>query len=210
MSVLSGLVAQSPAVVLSPHVDDEVLGCFSFLKKGTTVVYGGIEDRPSRAQRVAERALSVDALGFDTEDLDQPVNGYDVNALIPLFEEAVDRLRPSVVLLPCPSYNQDHRAFYDAALVATRPHDARWNPPTVLVYEQPHSITWPYGDNGVPNVFIPIDIEAKLEAYARYASQVRGHRSPETVRAIAAVRGAHASVPNAEAFHALRIVWEPS
>ena len=55
-------------------------------------------------------------------------------------------------------------------------------------------------------MFVEIDAEAKLAAYARYASQVRGHRSPECVRALAALRGAAIGRPAAEGYRALRIV----
>jgi hypothetical protein len=51
-----------------------------------------------------------------------------------------------------------------------------------------------------------LDIEKKLLAYKMYNSQIRGHRSFETVEALARLRGAHICVPFAEAYFAKRIV----
>ena len=199
---------EHPVVIFSPHVDDEVLGCFSFLAPGTLVVFGGVEarERIPREERLEELRRSADALGFAWRLLDNEVNRYDGAALIAPFEAAIADARPHTVLLPIRSYNQDHRAVHDAALVATRPHDTNPRVDRVLAFEQPHSELWPYEPHAKPTLHRPIDIDAKLEAYARYASQVRGHRSPATVAALAALRGAEVGEPHAEAFHVLRLL----
>ena len=193
-------------VIFSPHIDDEVLGCFSFLKPGTHVVFGGVEERPSisREGRIEELESSCEALGFTYELHDFPVNHYEQDLLIAPFEAVLEKTRPDTVLLPIRSYNQDHRAVHDAAWVATRPHDANWRVDRVLGFEQPHSEIWPYETHALPGCFKSIDIAAKLQAYKRYRSQVRGHRSLDTVAALAAMRGATIGVAGAEAFHVYR------
>ena len=195
-------------LIFSPHVDDEVLGCFAFLHPQSHVLYGGVEERPTIpcSQRLAELEESAAHLGFGWTLLENTVNHYAAADLISPMETLIDQYHPHTVLLPEPSYNQDHRAFYDAGLVATRPHDTHGLVPEVLVYEQPHSVMWAHTQQPDPTVFVPINIEHKLAAYARYTSQVRGHRSPETVAALAALRGAQIMVPHAEAFHARRLV----
>lgn len=195
-------------LIFSPHVDDEVLGCFAFLHARTHVLFGGVEERPTipRAVRLEELNASAENLGFSWTLLENCVNQYITADLIAPMESRIDHYRPQTVLLPEPSYNQDHRAFYDAGMVATRPHDTHWLVPEVLVYEQPHSRMWPHTQQNDPTVFLPINIKEKLKAYARYASQVRGHRSPETVTALAALRGAQIAVPHAEAFQAKRMI----
>lgn len=199
-------------LIFSPHVDDEVLGCFAFLGPQTWVLYGGVEERPTipRATRIKELTDAANHLGFRWTLLENTVNQYDASALIGPMEQLIDRHRPNTVLLPEPSYNQDHRAFYDAGLVATRPHDTHWLVPEVLVYEQPHSVIWPHAPRAQASVFVPIDIDQKLRAYSLYESQVRGHRSPDTVAALAGLRGAHIGVPHAEAFQSLRIIRQVS
>lgn len=195
-------------LIISPHADDEVLGCYSFLSESAHVLYAGIEDRPyvSRKERINEIINCSEKTGFSFDVLDFPVNSYQVPLLIPEFENMINRLKPEIVLIPQPSYNQDHRAVYDASVTSLRPHDSNWFVPKVLVFEQPDSILWPHGGEYEPNYFRTIDIEDKLHSYSLYASQVRGHRSPLLVRAMAQVRGAQSGVLHAEGFTVKRII----
>jgi LmbE family N-acetylglucosaminyl deacetylase len=195
-------------LIFSPHADDEVLGCFSFLSSTCRVIYLGIEDRPdiSREERLREVRKSAQKSGFQWEALRHPVNAFKVADLIPDLETTLQRWRPDTVLLPQPSYNQDHRAVHDAAVTALRPHDRNWYVRNVLVFEQPDSILWPHGGETAPNFFRPISIEQKLHSYGLYASQVRGHRSPDLICALAKLRGAQAGQPFAEGFTVRRIV----
>jgi LmbE family N-acetylglucosaminyl deacetylase len=195
-------------LILSPHADDEVLGCFSFLSPNSYVVYFGIEDRVdvSRCQRIEEVQRSATRSGFRWESLEHRVNRYDARDLIRPIEDIIGRLRPDTVLLPQPSYNQDHRAVYDAAVVALRPHDRNWFVRNVLVFEQPDSILWPHGGEREPNLFRPISIADKLHSYELYASQVRAHRSPELVTALAKLRGAQSGQDYAEGFTVRRLL----
>lgn len=188
-------------LLLSPHVDDEVLGCHSFLAPRTTVCYFGIEDRPtvSAEERRHEVAAVAARKGFAWIAFDFPVNRYRGEELIGRIEQVLNASRPCRVLIPHPSYNQDHRAVHDAALTALRPHDRNWFVPEVLVYEEPDTL-WPHGAWFEPNCFVPLDIEDKLRTYRLHRSQVRGHRSPALLRALAQIRGAQANVRYAEAF----------
>jgi LmbE family N-acetylglucosaminyl deacetylase len=196
-------------VILAPHIDDEVLGCFSYLKKGAFVHCFGVEDRSyvSRHERIQELRRASAIAGFQWHVSDHLVNGYQCSSMISEIEARINELKPETVLIPQSCYNQDHRAVHDAALVATRPHDKNWLVPTVLLYEEPHVITWPYATLArEPNYFRPIDITAKIELYRVYASQVRRHRSPAMVRVLAQLRGAAINVPYAEAFFCKRMV----
>lgn len=195
-------------LIFSPHIDDEVLGCFSWLKPSTLVLIAGVEDRPDipKTMRIAELTAASERLGFLWQLLENTVNQYQSNQLIASFEAAINKHRPLRVLIPEPSYNQDHRAVYDASIVATRPHDTNWLVKEVLIFEQPHSVMWRHAPQPEPNYFVEIDIEEKLAAYALYTSQIRGHRSPATVAAMAQLRGAQINATHAEAFYAKRVV----
>lgn len=212
MAALAGIPArtrgQVQTLILSPHVDDEVLGAFSFLCASTHVLYFGCEERPTIPvlQRLRELETVARCCGFAWELLDHHVNRYDVRDLIAPIEHAVARLRPELVVIPLPSYNQDHRAVHDAAITALRPHDRNHFVPRVLGFEQPQSLLWPTRLTEV-QLFRAIDIEAKLDAYRLYASQVRGHRSPELLRAMAALRGHEAGTAFAEGFVVKRWIY---
>jgi N-acetylglucosamine malate deacetylase 1 len=190
-------------LILAPHIDDEVLGCFSFLTKRTFVHCFGAEDRSfaSREQRIEELRQAALLARFRWHVGNHTCQRYQCSSMITEIEERINELKPTTLLIPQPDYNQDHRAVYDAALAATRPHDSNFVVPTVLLYEQPHVLMWPYtSGNAEPNCFHPIDIDAKIALYRLYTSQVREHRSPEMLKALAKLRGAAINVPYAEAF----------
>ena len=162
-------------LVISPHIDDEVLGCGGILDKDTFVLYCGVENRYvngdmsiSVVTRINELKKVSKFLNFDFKLLDNKVNNFQLKDLIGEFEEVISRLKPQQIYIPYPSYNQDHRIVYEASLIATRPHDINFFVKKVLVYEQPHVFFWDKTHNTnsgfVPNYFIPIDINKKIKA----------------------------------------------
>ena len=138
------------------------------------------------------------------------VNSYNVPDLIPDFERIINEYCPERVYIPYPSYNQDHVATYQAALVALRPHDINHFVKKVLVYEQPHVFLWDNTHNvdGAfkPNYFVEIDIDKKLKAYQALSSQIRTFRSPLTIKNLASLRGQQCNSEYAEAFKIIRWV----
>jgi LmbE family N-acetylglucosaminyl deacetylase len=201
-------------LVIAPHVDDEVLGCGGILDERFHVHYCGAEEFRvvSREARLEEARRCAEFLGFSfSVDLSNVVNDYRVPALVGQFEELVGRHLPSTVFLPYPSYNQDHRAVFDAGLTALRPHDVNHFARNVLLYEEIQVTAWPRGEDILrnqafqPTVFFPIDVERKLAAYRLHASQVRAMRSPDLLLSLARWRGFQANWEFAEAFQALRL-----
>ena len=53
-------------------------------------------------------------------------NKYDEHDFIDAFQDLINTYTPQTVYIPYTSYNQDHRAIYNAAMVALRPHDKNW------------------------------------------------------------------------------------
>ena len=200
-------------LIISPHLDDEVLGCGGILDKDTTVIYCGVDEssiqqswvrrRPDIETRIREKNQVASVAGFFSTILNQPVNQYDEQALIGLFEQQINIYKPDEIYIPHPSYNQDHCAVYKAATIALRPHDINHFVKRVLVYEQPH-VLWAPETNFTPQYFIEIDIERKLHLYELYTSQVRKFRSVEHIKALARVRGLMANCEYAEAYEVMR------
>lgn len=193
-------------LIISPHIDDEVLGAFTFLAANSFVVYLGVENRSyiSAEERKKELAGVATKMGFHYAVLDFEVNHYQCPDLISPIESYINELKPEFLLIPSKSYNQDHRATYYAAHCAVRPHDQNFFVKNVLVYEQPQTLLWPI-DSFNPVYFKELDLDKKLEAYNLYASQVRGHRSPQIVRSMAQIRGKQSNFLHAEGFQILRM-----
>lgn len=198
-------------VVISPHPDDEVLGCYTFLK-GATVIYVTTShplyphgDNINEAKNIAKK------LGFTNQELvwyakeTNKLCNIPISELIDTFEKTLNDLKPTTVLIPNPSYNQDHRTIYDATLTAMRHHDRNHFVKRILLYEDPQ--TWDTLRKPEPfkaNYYRPVDIDAKLEAIQMYHSQMRAHRSLDYIKAIAKVRGQQSNMPYAEAFEVVR------
>jgi len=130
--------------------------------------------------------------------------------LISDFERVLNEHKPESVYIPYPSYNQDHTAVYEAALVALRHHDINHFAKRVLIYEQPHVFLWDntydLNNSFKPNYFKEIDIERKLEAYSLLESQVRSFRGVDIIKQLASLRGKQANCDYAEAYKVLRWV----
>jgi LmbE family N-acetylglucosaminyl deacetylase len=195
-------------LVISPHVDDEVLGCSSVLNAETVVHYVGVTrfQVVSRKERLREATATAKYFGFKFSSwLDTVVNQYDVFSLISPLEALINDQQPSEVFIPYrDSYNQDHRAVFQAALVALRPHDKNWFVKKVLMYEQPDMLWTP--ETFRANYFVPLDFKKKMKGLRIQASQMRGHRSEELIHAMAKIRGEQAGIPTAEGFEVLRFV----
>jgi len=201
-------------LVISPHIDDDVLGCGGILDKETFVLYCGVENRYENGKisiSIEDRLDELDKvrnfLKFDVKLLDNKVNNFELNDLIGEFEKVISTIKPEKIFVPHPSYNQDHRVVYEAALVALRPHDTNYFVNKILVYEQPHVFFWDhnYGDFK-PNYFIPININKKIKAYKCMKTQVRSFRSPDHLKALSKLRGTQGNCKDAEAFQVLRWV----
>lgn len=136
--------------------------------------------------------------------------------LIALIERdaryAVDRVAPTALVLPAPSYNQDHDALFKAGFAACRPHLPKDRPfiSLVLSCEAPQ-LGW-HHESFHPNFYVDITghLETKLRAHACHRSQVKPaphHASLENVERLARLRGAEISVEAAEAFQCYRILF---
>ncbi len=197
-------------LIISPHADDEVLGCGGVLDKDTFVFYCGInekevEDKNSNNRiSIGERKKEIKNVSdyFNFEyfiNEDNLVNNYKISKIISQIEGIINKIKPEIIFIPFPSYNQDHKTVYEAARIALRPHDRNWFVKKVLVYEQPHSILWEEKFFKV-NYFITININKKIQGYLLHKSQVRDFRSSNLLKQIAQIRGASIGEKYAEAY----------
>lgn len=207
-------------LIIAPHPDDEVLGCGGIMSKyGNSVsVFYVTSHHPAVSGEVymKEKYAVLKKAGIYSEitspyfTLTNKLDTIPMSSIISEIESVIEKLKPDTIFTCFPSYNQDHRVVYEATVTATRPHDKNHFVKNVLVYEQPETLHSNRTEAGifVPNVFVPIDISSKLELYSVYNSQVRGHRSPETIKGLAALRGSYINKPYAEAFSVLRMTHE--
>lgn len=213
---------------IAPHADDEIIGAGGYMaklaKSGHDVFVLILSDKSERhdydpkfskflhaCARKANKIIGVKDVFFShlKEDrLDQSLS----EVIVPI-EMHIAMLRPSLVLMPHKGdVNQDHRAAFEAGIVATRTlgnwedkypeeelvgpvssymnHDRsarRYNVQKVMSYEV-HSTTEqaPPGWGFDPNVFVDITdtLSLKLRAMACYTSEVEKFPFPRSLEGI--------------------------
>ncbi len=202
-------------LIISPHPDDEVLGCGGIMTKYSSDVttlyvtahHPGVDDEIYHKECLSiSNKLQTKEMWSRYLAYTNVLSTLPPTALITSFEDAINECKPDTIFVCFPSYNQDHRVVFDALITATRPHDKNWFVKNVLVYEQPETLhTNRFAAIFTPRVFVPINIEDKIDLYKLYKSQIRGHRGVDTVRAIATLRGSFIGQPAAEAFDVIRM-----
>lgn len=194
--------------MLSPHRDDEVLGCGGMLGKAdkSLIAYFNSQHPIADQERYnAEAHLIKVITGAEVFYCPyQAVNNlhdFPLTHFITFIEDLINAKRPTTIFIPDNSRNQDHQVIYQAAMVAIRPHDTNWFVPNVLIYEQHEYMTPTF----IPQVFVPIDIEYKMKLFNTYQTQHRGHRKADHVKHLAGLRGSQCNAEFAEAFMVHRI-----
>lgn len=230
-------LSEQRLLVIAPHADDETIGCGGLMAKmkalggqvfvqvltvGDLDHYDGREGHTAAYTRAEELGAAMRVLGVDDweiliEDGDWHLrlDRMPRRDLINLFERegrlAIDRIQPTMIAIPAPSYNQDHEAVFNAAITACRPHLATLKPfqRVVLVADSPQ-LAW-NTRTFKPNLYVDITnfLHLKLEAFSKHESQQRP--SPhngglDTLRLLAEMRGREISVQAAEAYECLRLV----
>lgn len=223
-------------LIVSPHPDDEVLGCAGLIKKikdqggkiyvlfltvGDTQEYSkkGISNGH---ERISEIEKVAKFLGYDEYQILFEGNTFHLRLdsipqieLVSKIEESLNRIKPTIVAMPQPrDYNQDHRTTAQAVITATRPAPGDFKPfqRLVLAYESVAVANWAHQRSENPNFFVELgkeDLNTKLKALSMYKSQVRkgAHaRSLRSLENLAHYRGMQCGVEAAEAYICLRYV----
>lgn len=213
--------------VIAPHMDDEVLGVGGticrHIEMGDEVfvcivanrAYGHKYDDVAIAEEKSNAKDAKRVLGYkEVRFLDLPderLDGVLQDIIIPL-EDAYNDVAPDVAYV-CHrgDNNQDHRAVFQAAMVACRPHGAG-NLKALYSYEVPSSTDQapPVPEQAfIPNRYVDISsyLSRKVEALRCYERELRPFphpRSEEGVVTYAKKRGSEVGMMAAESFLILR------
>lgn len=124
---------------------------------------------------------------------------------------SLDSIRPTMLMIPAISYNQDHEALFRACMTASRPGvpGQKHTVPFVLTYDNTALFWVPPHERFHPNFYIDISgfLDVKVGALRLHASQVRDpiyHGSPEALELATRVRGREVAVEAAEGFVLMR------
>ncbi|MFA5339650.1 MAG: PIG-L deacetylase family protein [Candidatus Omnitrophota bacterium] len=218
-------------LVVSPHPDDETLGCGGTLLKhlaGKDKVFWLILTNVSEAggypkNRVVSRQREISAVakkyGFSKViKLDFPTTGLDTMArskLVKAVHGAILALSPAWVYAP---YRYDAHSDHQVAFEAVQSAVKSFRAPSVkkiLMYEVLSETEFQLplkGKGFLPNSFSDISgqLKKKIGIMRIYKGEMKRHpfpRSEKNIEALALFRGASAGVKYAEAFMILKEIW---
>jgi N-acetylglucosamine malate deacetylase 1 len=179
------LLEKERLLIIAPHADDEVLGCFgliSKIKKNGGEVFlqilslGGYDriegNRVTRDNWKTELVEVVNTLNIDDYDIAysndefQHIDTKPQHELIAYIESksklSIEKIKPTIVAIPTIfSSHQDHTFAYKVSISALRPHkqNNRHMPKLVLSYEEPEYYFWSsYSEFGSfsPNFYLSL------------------------------------------------------
>ena len=226
-------------LVVAPHADDETAGAGGLIARvkeaggkawvmvmstGDLMHFDDTGKKTKKRTRRDELGSAMKTLGVDGweivyEDtrlhlaLETLPRKELVHQIERKAEFSAEKVKPTMIVLPAPSFNQDHEALYKAGIAACRPHLAALKSfqSCVLAADAPQ-LSWRSGHTFAPNFYVDISgrcLDLKLKAFACHASQVRPEPSQAgigAIRLMAEARGREISVDAAEAFECLRFV----
>ncbi|MGI6493210.1 MAG: PIG-L deacetylase family protein [Pelotomaculum sp.] len=219
-------------IVISPHPDDETLGCGGNLLRhraegdalGWLIVTAIHQEEGFTANQIAKRQQEISTVaqhyGFaSVVKLDLPTTKLDtvpMQVLVHGIGSVFQEIKPDTIYLPYRGdAHTDHAIVFDAAISCTKwfryPFIKR-----VLVYETLSETDFglnPDANGFRPNVFVNIDsyLEQKIHIMREYSNEMGEFpfpRSEEAIRALARIRGIAAGYQAAEAFMLLRERWD--
>ena len=218
-------------LILSPHADDEILGCGGFISKysrqnyqinililtnannGAPELYSPNDIKKIRNEaKLANKLIGTKNLFFENLPA-LNLNNYPFYKISNLIEKYIQKINPETILIPSPKdIHDDHKIIYRAAKVATRPNK-KSSLKKILSYEVLSETEW--NEDSIsfnPNYYVNLkksDLNNKVKAFLKYKSQVKKFphpRSKETIINLSKVRGSRVFMKYAEAFKVEKIL----
>ena len=215
-------------LILSPHADDEILGCGGFISKfskndyhinvliltnankGAPEIYSAEKIRAIRDEaKLANNFIGTKRLFFENLPA-LSLSNYPFYKITNIIDKYIIDINPEIILIP--SANDIHKIIFKASKVAMRPNKKR-NLRKILSYEVLSETEWNEKEKSFsPNYFVSLsksDINNKVKAFLKYKSQVKKFphpRSKEAIISLSRVRGSQVFKQYAEAFKVEKII----
>lgn len=229
------LSSKDKLLVISPHPDDEVIGCGGLIQKvkkagGKVYIHfltiGDTKDFSKKGlstgfERKEEIEKVSDFLNYDDYDISYVGNEFQLKldklgrlALTNRIERessvAIEKIKPTIVSFPSPdSYNQDHVVAAKATHAALRNSSTeKYFVPNVFIYEEAAD-NWSLSPASAPNLYVTLskdEFEIKIKALKLYSSQWRRFPSSRSERTLTALETLRGSGSNSEYAEAFHLV----
>ena len=218
-------------LILSPHADDEILGCGGFISKfskqnyqinvliltnaskGAPEIYSSEEIKKLRNEaKIANSIIGTKNLFFENLPA-LNLNNYPLYKITNIIDKYIKDINPEIVLIPSINdIHDDHKIIFKASKVSMR-LNKKTKLKKILSYEVLSETEWNENEKSFnPNYFVSLDksdINKKIKAFLKYKSQVKNFphpRSKEGIVNLSKVRGSQVFMKHAEAFKVEKIL----
>ena len=218
-------------LIISPHADDEILGCGGFISKyskknyyinvliltnankGAPEIYSTEEIKNIRIEaKKANKLIGTKKIFFENLPAVN-LNNYPIYKITNIIDKYIKQINPEIILIPSANdIHDDHKIIFKASKISIRPNK-KSSLKTILSYEVLSETEW--NEDGKlfnPNYFVRLkkkDINNKVKAFMNYKSQVKKFphpRSKEAIINLSRVRGSQVFEEYAEAFKVEKIL----
>ncbi|MGD8106332.1 PIG-L deacetylase family protein [Pantoea sp. FN0302] len=220
-------------LIISPHADDAELGCGGSIARAidagievhiaVVILKGETHLRGQRyvpaSQRHQELAAAMNSAGAHYSVLNFVNEGecFDLasssqSACVQQLDTLIEDIQPELLLLPVPSFHQEHQWVYNCCIAATRPTKNQRSLRLIAAYEYPaagwgNSSSWD-SSRGALYINISDYLAAKLAMLAEHQSQMSATKnaliSLDGVKRLASFRGVEAGYDYAEMLYLMR------
>ena len=218
-------------LILSPHADDEILGCGGFISKysklnyqinvliltnaniGAPEIYSAKDIKKIRNEsKQANKLIGTKKLFFENLPALNLTN-YPIYKITNIINKYIANIDPEVILIPSLNdIHDDHKVIFRAAKVSLR-FNKKSNVKKILSYEVLSETEWNENEKSFnPNYFVTLsfsDLNNKVKAFLKYKSQVKNFphpRSKEGIINLSKIRGSNIFTDFAEAFKVEKII----
>ncbi len=218
-------------LILSPHADDEILGCGGLISKYSKQNYqinvliltnanlGAPEIyTPQQIKIIRNEAKQANSLIGTKKLYFENLPGlnlikYPTYKISNIINKYIHNINPEIILLPSPNdIHDDHKIIFKAAKVAMR-FNKKNNLKIILTYEVLSETEWNEDEKSFcPNYYVRLeksDVNNKVKAFLKYKSQIKKFphpRSKEGIINLSKVRGSNVFAKFAEAFKVEKIL----
>lgn len=220
-------------LIISPHADDAELGCGGSIARAieagvevhiaVVVLKGETHLRGQRyisaLQRHQELAAAMETAGAHYSVLNFVEEGehFDLasssqSVCISQLDKLIDDLQPDLLMMPVPSFHQEHQWVYNCCIAATRPTKPLRSLRLIAAYEYPpagwgSSSSWD-SSRGAVYINISHHLSAKIAMLEQHQSQMSAAEnaliSVDGVKRLASFRGVEAGFDYAEMLYLMR------
>ena len=218
-------------LIISPHADDEIIGCGGFISKyskknyhinvliltnaykGAPEIYSKNEIKKIRNEsKLANNFIGTKKVYFENLP-GLNLTNYPTYKIAKIIDSYIKSIDPEIVLMPSSNdIHDDHKIIFKASKVSLR-FNKKSKIKMILTYEVLSETEWNENEKSFnPNFFISLtksEINKKVKAFLKYKSQVKKFphpRSEEAIINLSKIRGSQVFKQYAEAFKVEKIL----